>query len=96
MVAGGIAALGEFAAALARNQQINLAAAAQPHARSPEALLAYVSDRVRTAPLSRAVEAELAGYLQATGPWSGSPAQLQMKVPGLVHLLASTPEYQFS
>jgi uncharacterized protein (DUF1800 family) len=93
---GAMLARMNFAAALARNQQINLAADARPHARSPEALLAYVSDRVRTAPLSRAVEAELASYLQATGPWSGSPAQLQMKVPGLVHLLASTPEYQFS
>ena len=31
-----------------------------------------------------------------TGAWSGSDAQLQAKVPGLMHLIASTPEYQLT
>ena len=33
-------------------------------------------------------------YLRATGAWTGSDAQLQAKAPGLVHLIAGSPEYQ--
>jgi hypothetical protein len=34
-------------------------------------------------------------YLRATGTWTGSDVQLQAKAPGLVHLIAGSPEYQF-
>ena len=42
-----------------------------------------------------AISNELLAYLTATGAWTGTPQQLQAKVPGLVHLIAGTPEYQF-
>jgi hypothetical protein len=42
-----------------------------------------------------AVRAELTAYLRATGEWTGSDSQLQAKAPGLVHLIAGSPEYQF-
>ena len=48
-----------------------------------------------TATFDNAVVGELAGYLRATGAWTGSDAQLQAKAPGLVHLIAGSPEYQF-
>jgi hypothetical protein len=84
-----------FAATLTSNQKFNLAAAAAPYATTPEALLSYVLDSLATAPLDSSVRSELANYLQATGPWTASTAQLQAKVPGLVHLVAATAEYQF-
>jgi uncharacterized protein (DUF1800 family) len=84
-----------FASTLAANQQFNLAANARPHADSPEGLLAYVLDSVRTAPLDSAVVGELSNYLRATGPWTGSVQQLQAKAAGLAHLVAALPEYQF-
>ena len=39
--------------------------------------------------------AQCLNYLKATGAWTGSDAQLQAKAPGLVHLIAGSPEYQF-
>ena len=32
--------------------------------------------------------------VNATGAWTGSDTQLQAKAPGLVHLIAGSPEYQ--
>ena len=49
-----------------------------------------------SAPLDGGVASELAAYLRATGAWTGSDAQLQAKTPGLVHLIAGSPEYQLS
>ena len=84
-----------FASQVAFNQRFNLAAAAAPYGDTPESLLSYVLDSLKTPPLDRAVAGELGGYLTATGAWIGSAAQLQTKVPGLVHLIAGTAEYQF-
>jgi uncharacterized protein (DUF1800 family) len=92
---GSMLARMNFASALAFNQRFNLAAAAAPYGDTPESLLSYVFDALKTPPLDRAVVGELAGYLTATGAWTGSAAQLQTKVPGLVHLIAGTAEYQF-
>jgi uncharacterized protein (DUF1800 family) len=92
---GSMLARMNFASTLAGNQRFNLATAAAPYGKSPEALLSYVLDSIRTAPLESSVRAELAAYLRATTAWTGSGAQLQAKVPGLVHLVASTAEYQF-
>ena len=50
--------------------------------------------RAGSAPLDTSVTAELSNYLRATGAWTGSDAQLQAKAPGLVHLIAGSPEYQ--
>ena len=57
--------------------------------------LAFVLDALKTPPLDATITGVLLGYLRATGAWTGSAAQLQAKVPGLIHLVAGTPEYQF-
>jgi uncharacterized protein (DUF1800 family) len=85
-----------FAASLAANQKFNLTTAvkaANAH-RSADALLAFISDALVTAPADASVTTELSTYLRATGAWSGSDAQIQAKAAGLVHLVAGSPEYQ--
>jgi uncharacterized protein (DUF1800 family) len=85
-----------FASALAGNQKFNLATAvkAAGATKTPEALLSYFVEALVTAPLDASVTAELSNYLHATGAWTGSDAQLQQKAPGIVHLIAGSPEYQ--
>jgi hypothetical protein len=85
-----------FAATLASNQQFNLARAAKEAATSPESLLAFVLDQLKTVPLDSAVQSELASYVGATGAWTGSDSQVRMKTAGLVHLVAGLAEYQFA
>ena len=92
---GAMLARMNFGSVLAANQRFRLATAAIPHQASADTLLSFVLDSMRTPPLDSAIVAELSGYLRATGAWTGSAAQLQQKVPGLVHLVASTAEYQF-
>jgi uncharacterized protein (DUF1800 family) len=92
---GSMLARMNFASALAANQRFRLAASVGASARTPEALVSYVLDSLKTPPLDRAITAELATYLRATGAWTGNAAQLQDKVPGLVHLIAGMAEYQF-
>ena len=86
-----------FASTLAGNQKFNLATAVKKANASatPEALLAYFVDALVTAPMDPSVTAELSNYLHANGAWTGSDAQLQAKSPGVVHLIAGSPEYQF-
>ena len=84
-----------FASTLAGNQKFELARTAADHASTPHELLAWVLDSLKTAPLSPGVTTDLLDYLRATGPWTGSQAQIQNKVAGVVHLVAGTPEYQF-
>jgi uncharacterized protein (DUF1800 family) len=92
---GSMLARMNFASALAANQKINLANAARPSASSPEMLLSFVLDALKTQPLDDEATAALDGYLRSAGTWTGSGAQFQNKVAGLVHLIAGTPEYQF-
>jgi uncharacterized protein (DUF1800 family) len=84
-----------FASLLAANQKFELARAAADHASTPQELLTWVLESLKTAPLSPDVTADLLDYLRATGPWTGSQTQIQNKVAGTVHLVAGTPEYQF-
>jgi uncharacterized protein (DUF1800 family) len=85
-----------FASALAGNQKFNLTIAAKSASatKTPEALLSYFVDALATTPLDSSVTAELSNYLHANGAWTGSDAQLQAKAPGIVHLIAGSPEYQ--
>jgi hypothetical protein len=83
-----------FASALTLNQKFRLATAAKPYAQTSGAVLSWALDSLVTAPLDNAVRSELANYLAATGSWTGSDAQLQTKVPGLMHLIAGSAEYQ--
>ena len=92
---GSMLARMNFASQLAGNQKFNLAASAKVAAESPDTLLAFVLDALKTSALDPTVSDSLLSYLRATGAWTGSAAQLQAKVPGLVHLVAGTPEYQF-
>lgn len=92
---GAMLARMNFAATLTANQKFNLANAAKPYANTPESLLSWVLDMVRTAPLASGVTTALLDYLRSTGPWTGAATQLQAKVPGVIHLLAGTAEYQF-
>jgi uncharacterized protein (DUF1800 family) len=92
---GSMLARMNFASTLTANQRFRLLERARPHASTPETLVTWGLESIRIAPVGQDVEAELATYLRATGPWTASNAQLQAKVPGLVHLIAGTPEYQF-
>jgi uncharacterized protein (DUF1800 family) len=91
---GAMLARMNFASTLAGNQRFDLARASKPQSSNPQAFLAYFVDRIAVAPTDRAVTSELQNYLTATGAWTGSDAQLQVKAPGLVHLIAGAPEYQ--
>ena len=92
---GSMLARMNFASQLAGNQKFNLAAAASVEGKTPERLLAFVLDALKTPALDPTVTDSLLSYLRGTGAWTGSATQLQAKVPGLVHLVAGTPEYQF-
>src|SRR5262249_51369537 len=91
---GAMLARMNFASTLAGNQKFNLAKAAKPYAQSPDTLLAWALDAVQSAPMDTSVTSELGNYLRATGAWTGSDSQLQAKVPGLLHLIAGSSEYQ--
>jgi len=91
---GAMLARMNFASALASNQKFRLASAAKPYAKTPDDLLTWATDALVAVPFDRSVLAELSAYLTATGPWTGSDAQLQAKVPGLMHLIAGSAEYQ--
>ena len=91
---GAMLARMNFASTLASNQKFRLATAAKPSAQTSEALLSWTLDALVAKPISSSNRAELANYLVATGAWTGTDAQLQAKVPGLVHLIAGSPEYQ--
>jgi len=92
---GAMLARMNFAAMLAGNQKFNLARAGKGSAQSADALLTYFLDVLQTPPLDVSVLTELGNYLGATGPWTGSDAQLQTKAAGVVHLIVGLPEYQF-
>jgi uncharacterized protein (DUF1800 family) len=92
---GAMLARMNFASTLAANQKFRLATSARPYAQTPQSVLSWALDALAARPLDAAVRAELGDYLAATGAWTGADAQLQTKVPGLVHLIAGSPEYQF-
>jgi len=92
---GGMLARMNFAAALAKSQVNGLAAWAKPYAREADAVLSATLDRLSPSPFANAAHSDLRSYLIASGPWTGSDAQLRAKVPGLVHLIVGSGEYVF-
>lgn len=94
---GAMLARMNFASVLAANQRFNLATAARSTSawKSPESLLKYVLEGLPRPEFDTAVRGELLNYLRSTTPWTGSLAQLQVKLPGLVRLVANSAEYQF-
>jgi uncharacterized protein (DUF1800 family) len=93
---GAMLARMNFAATLAANQRFNLATSIRLAGarRTADTMLFHMTGALRTAPLDSGVAAEWATYLRATGPWTGSDAQLEAKASGLAHLIAGSPEYQ--
>ena len=93
---GSMLARMNFASTLTANQRFRLLERARPPCLDPGdagGLGARIDpDGARRA---RTSKRSSPNYLRATGPWTASNAQLQAKVPGLVHLIAGTPEYQF-
>jgi uncharacterized protein (DUF1800 family) len=91
---GAMLARMNFAASLALNQRFNLGRTAAAHGESPERLLAYFLDRMAPAEYEKEPHADLLNYLNASGSWTGSEAQLNMKASGLARLIAGSAEYQ--
>ncbi len=83
-----------FAATLAANQRISIAAAVQPQATSADALLSYLDDRLSVMPFSRDVRTALADYAGAGG-WTGSVTQVRNRAAGLCRLIQGSAEYVF-
>ena len=89
-----------YASTLAANQRFNLAAATvvipgiTSASTGAQTLLSAVLGQSQTPIYDTAVTADLLAYLQSTSAWTGSQSQLQTKVPGLIHLIVGSPEYQ--
>jgi uncharacterized protein (DUF1800 family) len=84
-----------FAAALAQNQRFNLARDAQPYRQSPERVLEYMLARFRTMGFAPSGTGAMTDYLKST-TWTGTDAQLQQRIPGLMRLIVGSGEYQFN
>jgi len=91
---GAMLARMNFASTLAANQRFNLANTSKTFNKTPQSFLSYFMGQLATPPVDSSVASEWMTYLNATGAWSGSDAQLQSKASGLVHLIAGSPEYQ--
>ena len=93
---GAMLARMNFAATVASNQKFNLARSFTAADRAqPGRVLNTMLQRLTAAPFSTGETTELLNYLNAGGPWTGSDAQMNTKVPGLARLVAGSGEYQF-
>ncbi len=84
-----------FASQLATNQKFNLRNDARSFGRTPQSVLSYALDRWTPMEYESGPYNELLNYLRAGTNWTGSDAELLVKVPGLVHLILGSSEYQF-
>lgn len=92
---GGTLARMNFASALALNQRVNLRNDARASGKTPQSTLSWALQRLSVMPYDNDPYNELLSYLRAgVANWSGSDAELLVKVPGLVHLILGSPEYQ--
>jgi uncharacterized protein (DUF1800 family) len=92
---GGMLARMNFAAQLASNQKFNLRDAARSEAKSPEALLSWVLDRLTPNDYANGSYNALLDYARAGIPsWTGSDDQVATKAAGLVHLVIGSGDYQ--
>ena len=83
-----------FASSLIGRQRNEIASAANGNGATPEALLSFYLDRVTPAPFEPHAYAGLLDYLRGGTAWTGTPAQLRVKAPGLLHLIVGSSEYQ--
>jgi hypothetical protein len=85
-----------FAATLAANQKFNLARSFSAADRAqPDRVLNVMLQRLTPALYAGSEATELLNYLNASGPWTGSDAQMNAKAAGLARLIAGSGEYQF-
>jgi hypothetical protein len=82
-----------FAATLAKNQKTSLVTSTRGIATTPQDLVGGLIDRFNSAPFETNEYNQLLAYL-TTSAWTGSDAQLGVKVPGLVHLILGSAQYQ--
>jgi uncharacterized protein (DUF1800 family) len=93
---GAMLARMNFAAQLTTNQRFALRDAFKPVGATPDAVLSEALDRLMPADFADSSRAALMDYLRAGTAWSGSDAQLLVKVPGVVHLILGSGEYQLN
>jgi uncharacterized protein (DUF1800 family) len=93
---GAMLARMNFASQLATNQRFALRDAFRPVGSSPDSVLTEALDRLMPAEFESVGMSALNDYLRAGGTWTGSDAQLLTKVPGLVHLIVGSGEYQLN
>jgi uncharacterized protein (DUF1800 family) len=91
---GAMLARMNFASGLTSRQRNDIAAAATGNGATPDALLSFCLDRISPAPFEQHAYNCLLDYLRGGTPWTGSAAQLRVKAPGLIHLIAGSSEYQ--
>jgi uncharacterized protein (DUF1800 family) len=91
---GGMLSRMNFAAQLASNQKFNLRDLARPVAKTPEALLSFVLDRLTPNDFATTSYNALLDYARAGITWSGSDDQIATKAAGLVHLVVGSGDYQ--
>jgi hypothetical protein len=92
---GGSLGRMNFASTLATNQRFALRDAARIANKTPESVVSWALLRLTPAPMERGPVANLEAYANAgISNWTGSDAQLLLKAPGLVHLIAASSEYQ--
>jgi uncharacterized protein (DUF1800 family) len=93
---GAMLARMNFAAQLTTNQRFALRDAFKPVGATPDAVLSEALGRLMPADFADSSRAALMDYLRAGSAWSGSDAQLLVKVPGVVHLILGSGEYQLN
>ena len=91
---GGMLARMNFAALLASNQKFNLRELARPVAKTPEALLSFVLDKLTPDDYAPSAYNALLDYTRGGITWTGSDDQLATKAAGLVHLVIGSGDYQ--
>ena len=91
---GGMLARLNFASQLATNQRVALRDAARPWAGSANMAVDFCYDRLSLPPATLDNQIALVNYALSGGPWTGSDAQLLLRAPGMIHILAGSSEYQ--
>jgi uncharacterized protein (DUF1800 family) len=91
---GAMLARMNFAAQLATNQKFQLRDSFRGANARADALLSEALQRLLPAEYDADGRSALLEYLDAGGAWTGTDNQLLVKVPGLIHLIVGSGEYQ--
>ena len=91
---GGALARLNFASQLAANQKVVIRDAARAFAGSANSVVDFCYDRLSLPPVTLDNQIALVDYALAGGAWTGSDAQLLIKAPGMIHIVAGSADYQ--